>query len=538
MEESKEQLNGDAPKSGKKVSGKLIGGIIAAVAILAIGVGIFALNGQSKSAFKKLKGTPEEIVVAAISNTNEKCLEEQSSMSAQMGLDKVNVIQNKEASETKFNLGLEGISGIEEADIISAYIKDIGLSGTFQSTKSKDKVAGDLKLTQSGIELLGASIYKDGNEVGINIPKILDAPYAIKVDSFVEDFKKSDLGKLMNGTEISDEELNEITEIFSAFGEYMEGAMNLSTNKEFMTQTQALQTELIKNAKIKENGKQTVTLSDGSTAEWTVYTGSLTGQELMDFINKEINLVMSLDFVKNYFDVIAKQSGYTTEEMLEEMKQTLVADESVATEIDFLVDDAYFRGFTLGINENEERVCNINVSYTGAQYLTDEMTVGFNVVNDEEQVGIDLVFSENLGEKADVFSQAFNLYLNENDQTVGSITYTYDYDTKATEDNLSVYAGLDFGSEAVMNYTAIGTKVINNEEVSTNLQDSSITIESEGESITVDFNLAYGVKAIKSSDITIDKTGVKYLLEMSEEELTSAIQSIQSNIQAFAYGLL
>ena len=538
MEESKEQLNGDAPKSGKKVSGKLIGGIIAAVAILAIGVGIFALNGQSKSAFKKLKGTPEEIVVAAISNTNEKCLEEQSSMSAQMGLDKVNVIQNKEASETKFNLGLEGISGIEEADIISAYIKDIGLSGTFQSTKSKDKVAGDLKLTQSGIELLGASIYKDGNEVGINIPKILDAPYAIKVDSFVEDFKKSDLGKLMNGTEISDEELNEITEIFSAFGEYMEGAMNLSTNKEFMTQTQALQTELIKNAKIKENGKQTVTLSDGSTAEWTVYTGSLTGQELMDFINKEINLVMSLDFAKNYFDVIAKQSGYTTEEMLEEMKQTLVADESVATEIDFLVDDAYFRGFTLGINENEERVCNINVSYTGAQYLTDEMTVGFNVVNDEEQVGIDLVFSENLGEKADVFSQAFNLYLNENDQTVGSITYTYDYDTKATEDNLSVYAGLDFGSEAVMNYTAIGTKVINNEEVSTNLQDSSITIESEGESITVDFNLAYGVKAIKSSDITIDKTGVKYLLEMSEEELTSAIQSIQSNIQAFAYGLL
>lgn len=67
-----QELNEGTPKENKKTNGKVVGGIIAGVAVLGVGVGILAFNMQDSSVFKKLKGTPEEIVNAAILNTNAK----------------------------------------------------------------------------------------------------------------------------------------------------------------------------------------------------------------------------------------------------------------------------------------------------------------------------------------------------------------------------------------------------------------------------------------------------------------------------------
>lgn len=534
MEGNNSNLTSD---SGKKGNGKLIGIIVAVVAVLAVGIGAFAYSSQNKAAFKKLSGTPEEIVAAAISNTNQKSLEEQADMSEKVGMNQLEKIKEKEANEMSFNIGLQGISGIDNAEIISAYIKDAGLSGTFQSTKAGDKVNGNLKVTQSGIELLGASMYKENDEIGISIPKILDAPYAVKLDTFVEDYKNSALCQMMGGETIDEEELGEVTEILSAFGEYMNGAMNLSKNKEFMTQAEAIQSELIKNAQVKENGKKAISLSDGSEKECTVYTGSLTGEQLMDFINKEMEAVMSLDFAKNYFDVVAKQSGMTVEDMLEEFKNTAVLEEGTTVDIDFLVDDTYFRGCDVTIKQMEEEIGTFTLYYNGADYLLDGIEFTFDLQDSGETVGMDLTFTQNLGAKADVYSQNLALSIKEDNVEIGNMTYAYEFNTKEKEDNLNVSMGLDFGAEAAVSFTGSGTKTVNKDEVSTNLSTSTLSGSADGENFDLAFNLSYGVKAIKASDVTIDKTGVKYILEMSEAELTSAVQTIQSNIQAFAYGL-
>ena len=86
----------------------------------------------------------------------------------------------------------------------------------------------------------------------------------------------------------------------------MTGAMNLSMNEEFMAQNEALQVQYIKNANIEKNGTQKVTLTDGSEAEWNIYSGTLSGQEVVDLFNKEIELLMNLDFARNYFEVLAE----------------------------------------------------------------------------------------------------------------------------------------------------------------------------------------------------------------------------------------
>lgn len=516
---------------------KLVGGVIVGAAIVAVaGIGVVALNGKNTTTMKKLKGTPEEIIMAAYSNTNAKALEEQDVIQEKSGAKNRASIEDKEASRMNFEFGIQGISGVEYASIINAYIKDISLSGTFDSTKTLDKMNGEIKVAQSGMELLGLSMYKNDKEIGTSIPGILDAPYAVKLDTLMEDYQNSALYKLTDGMQMDEEQMNELTELVEAYSQYLEGCSGLASNEVFLDEYNATTAEFVKNAEIKENGVENVILSDGKEVEWKVYSGTLTGEEFMEFIDKEIDLIMNLEFARNYFEVAAKQADTTVEEMLEEIKADLVVDTDVTVDVDLFVDENYFRGINVGINEENERTCNLKLEYKGNEYLMEAMTMSLDANDGIESVGMVLDFSQKLGEE-NLFNQCLNLTLSENGESLGTITYNYNYDTKAKENNLDVSLDMDFGYGTVIKYTGVGTKIVSEEEVSTNLSSASLYIEAEGETITLDFNLGYGIKEIKASDIVLEDTGAKYILEMSEEELMAALQTIQSNIQAISYGL-
>ncbi|MBP3889009.1 MAG: hypothetical protein J6F30_15405 [Cellulosilyticum sp.] len=522
----------------KKISGKLIGIIVAVVAVLGIGIGIFAFEGQNKSAFKALKGTPEEIVTQALANTSAKSIEEQNMMNTKLGSNQVGKILDEKATEMDFKVVLKDISGVEDAEILSAYIKDIGLSGNLQTTKDYNKFNGNLKLTQSGIELLGLSAYKEEDEFGISIPRILDAPYAIKLSSWLDDYKNSALYNLLgDGAEINEEDINQVTEVIEALGEYMTGAMNLSMNEEFMAQNEALQVQYIKNANIEKNGTQKVTLTDGSEAEWNIYSGTLSGQEVVDLFNKEIELLMNLDFARNYFEVLAEQSGYTVDEMLEEMQATISEDSMTTIDIDFLIDDTYFRGIKLGINK-EERLYDLTIQYTGAKYLLDGIDVNLVGVAEEVSGSMDVVFKQNLGDKADQYTQSLTFALGGDSIEAVTMNYNYKYDTKAEEDNLEVDLNVAVDELDMINYNATGTKTIENKEVTTNLTNAALIVNDGTQDCTINFSLGYGIKGIEDKDIVIEKTGVKYLLEMTQEEILKTLETIETNIQSFAYGLI
>lgn len=525
-------------EENKKINGRLIVGSIAIVAILIIGIVVFAFSGESKATFKQLKGTPEEIIMTAFSNTNTKSIEEQDTMDGKVGRTQVSKILDEQASEMNFNLVLQGISGVENATILSAYIKDTGLTGKFQVAKDYEKLNGNLQVTQSGIEILGMTVYKDEDEIGVSVPKILDAPYAIKTSSWIEDYKNSALCGLIGEEAISQDEMNQMTELFGGFSEYMTGAMHLNENKEYRIQMEALQAELIKNAKVVENGKETITLTDGNETEWTIYSGTLTGEEVLDFFNKQMELLMSLDFARSYFDIIAKQSGYTVDEMLEEMKVDLEEVNGVTVDVNFLVDDTFFRGVRLGINEQEKRVADISIECLGESYLLDNIEINLEMTDDELVERMEMMFNQNLGEKADIYTQGFSISCFENDVEELSMDYSYEYDTKAKADNLKVKLGMIAEGVNVIDYTATGTKTVTRKEVSTNISNASITSNDGTENGTVDFSLGYGIKVIDPSEIKVEKTGVKYLFEMTEADLLKALQSIKENIQSFTYGLI
>ncbi len=520
----------------EKNSAKLRAGLIAVIVIGIIGIGVFAFTGKGKAKFDKLKGTPEEIVVAAMNNTNVKVRDEEIEMKTKTGKMQVGHLLEK-ANEMNFDLILQGVSGIESAKIISTYIKDIGVSGNIQSTKDLRKLNGNLNLTQSGMELLGMSVYKDTDEIGVSIPKILDAPYAIKTDSWLEDYKNSALYKLEGGKLIK-EEFNRITEEFSALEKYLKGTMNFAENKEFVNQIQDIQAQLIKAAQVVENGKEKVILTDGSEIECNVYTGSLTNKEILDFLNQEIEVLISLDFIRNYIDIAQKQSGTTIDGLIEEMRATLEDDVALNIDIDFLVDDTYLRGIRMASNQQGSQTYSLIVQYTGINYLLDGIKVNFIVGANDKEERLGVVFNQNLGEEADVYNQDFSLFISgENIEEFG-LDYHYIYNTKAKEDNLKIDFSINEDNKPIMSYTAIGTKKVGAGEVFTNLSKASLMIDDIASQIILDFSLGYGIKAIKESDMIIEKTGGKYLFDMTESELLSTIQSIKSNIQSFTYGLI
>lgn len=526
----------------KKSNGKLIALIIAVVAVLGISVGIFAFAGQNKATFKKLNGTPEEVVMTAMSNTNNKVLSEQESLQEQLGAKILKGIQDKEANELNFNLILQDIEGVENQDIVNAYIKDLGLSGTLQTVKDGSKGTGKLSVTQSGIELLSASLYKEENEVGINIPKILDAPYAVNLDSFVADYENSALFELMGGQKIDEESFKEVEEMINAFSEYLVGAMSLSTNEEFAKQFETLQANLIKDAALTEKDKTTILLANGKEKECRVYAGTLTSGQVIQFFKDEMDILMDLDFVKNYFEVVGEQAGYTIEDLQAELDDLEAMGDSGALEIEFLVDDTYFVGLNLDfINvETNESEGTLTFNYTGDENLTDGIYFELNMLpvgDKEEGANMSLTWKQNLGEKPDTITQDLVGSISDGEE-VGNFTYSYAYDTKAAEDNLKVSFGMNFkDDEVTLDYSAAGTKTISSDEVSTHLTKASLSAKADNESFGVNFGLDYGIKAIKASDVVIDKADVKYVFEMTQEEIISAIQKIQTNVQTFAYGL-
>lgn len=543
VEENNQNLNEVIKSGGKKPNGKVVGIIIAIVAILGIGVGIFAFSGQNKAAFKKLSGTPEEVVAAALSNTSHKILLEQEAMQKQLGGDNIKSIRNKEANELSFDLVLQSVDGIADQDIVNAYIKDLGLSATLQGVKDGSKGNGKLSVTQSGIELLGASLYKVDNEIGLSIPKILDTPYAIKLDSLIADYEDSELYQLMGGESIDEEALAEVQEMIDAFSEYMTGAMTLSTNEEFITQSEAVQAELIKEANLAVKGRTTLILSNGKEKECSVYAGTLTNSQVAQFMRDEMNVLMNLEFVKNYINVVGKQAGYTVEDMLEEMNNLEITSDNGTLEIEILVDGTYFVGANLRFMDGDtnQEIGALTFNYTGEKYLSDSIFFEFNAneLDDvTESINIKFNLNQNFGEQADVLTQDLVGSLAENGMNLGNFTYSYAYDTKAKEDNLNVTFGMDIENELALDYTAEGTKTITSEEVSTNLTNALLSMEEGTEKFTLNFGLNYGIKAIKANDIAMDQTGAQYILEMTQEELINLVQTIQSNIQVFAFGLM
>ena len=516
-------------KSKNKSNKKLIILIAFIVGVLAVTVGALAIVGNGgKTAQVKLReltGTPQEIVHNAILNTKDKLVSEMALIDEKNGEKALLNILESDAADTHFNVTIKNISGMENDSIINAIIKDLAIQGKFSYTKDGKYWNAGLKALQGDLELIGATLYKSDQDLGIDIPKLLGNPYAIKLNSFIEDLKNSPLYAAAEGQSIDDSEIAEVEEAFTALGDYFTGLLNIKDNKEYYEKYNKLIEETIKGLDIEKLDEKV----DG----YDVYEVTVTGEQLSKFGKEQMAILMELDFMQGFFDLMAKESGVTKEEFLEQMS-AVDTYEGLELKFELHLDEHFIRSgiCTIIDTEYEEEGFKVNFNFGTKDYLSSEIKIEFKPVSNMDFQG-EIIVSNNLEENSDAIKSGFKISINAEGET-GYLDFNTSYDTKAKSDNYTLNLKGEMPYAGSIDITGTGDKVVSGKEVSTTFEDITCNIESYyGDVIETKFGVAYGAKAIKANDVKFtSKEEVKYVLEMSMAELMAVAQTIQNNLQS------
>lgn len=487
--------------------GKKISITILIVALVTIGISTVALRNKG---YAKLKGTPDEIIIAAMENTNQKIVEEQEQLSEKLGLDKMEAILNSKAKELYFNLGLNP--------------NNQNIAGQLQV--SQNKLKGDITFTQDQKELLNLEVYRNGDTAGLNIPQLFETPYAVKLSTFKEDYQNSTLATLIGG----DDALTESEEILTAATDYMKGIWTLKDNKQFIQDNLNLQRSLLKELNIKESGKKSNVKND-----WVAYTCELDNKQITNFINQEIEFLMQYDFVKNYFEVLAKSADMTLEEFMSEIDQELEINDTVKADVTFEVDDQFFRGLTMTLKEENTELMTIETYYLGNETLSENILINL----ESEVEGINTRIEVSQTSQTALYKENVTLTLNESfeedNQYLTGMTYDYTYDTAQKEDNIELNFNLIVDDDFTITYATNGTVTLDNDEVDVSLTNGEVILKDSRTEEKIQLDLNYGMKKIKEKDIAIDVTGETYILDMNQEELDHAVEVIQNRLMQLLF---
>lgn len=490
--------------------GKKIGITILLVALVTIGISAVALRNKG---YKELKGTPDEIIITALENTNQKIMEEQEALNEKLGINKQEAILASKAKELYFNLDLN------EADQTNNILGNLQL-GT-------NKLKGDLKLINNQKDLLEIQAYRDGDKAGLNIPQLFETPYAVKLSTFKEDYQKSALATLIG----NDDFLTESNEVITAATDYIKGIWALKDNKQFMQENMDLQRQLLKSFNIQESSQKTNT-----TNNWIAYTCELNNEQMLDFINQELDLLMQYDFVKNYFAVLAKAADMTLEDFMAQINNELTISENVKADVTFEVDDKYFRGLSIQLKEDDLVRMTIETYYLGNENLLENILICL----ESETEGINMRVEVGQTSQNALYEENVTVTLNESfeeDQYLTGMTYHYTYDTAQKDNNIALDFNFMIDDDLTIAYSTNGTMTIDQDKVDVTLPNGEVILKDSQNEEKVQVDLNYGMQKIKEKDIAIDVTGETYLFEMDEEALNHAVEVIQNNAMQVLFGL-
>ncbi len=528
----------------KKSNKKLLAIIVGVAVVLALTVGVLAKNFMGGSGVKAvnlrtLEGTPQEIIIAAMKNNQDQARSEAQWLEEKTGGKVLQDILSSEAVRLGFECTLDSIEGDEQLKMANAYIKGVGLVGDLAYTKDGDKFDASLKAKQGQLELLGYNVYKDGTEVGMDIPQLFDNPYAIKLDTFVEDYKNSAFREITGETDIDQEQLDELVAMYKAVGEYMNGILTIQSNPEYMDKFQTLYEEMIRDIDFTENGTKTVTC--GSKSEvCKVYSAPLTAEQCNKYSKQLINTMLEFDFMQSFIEFMAKEQGITKDEVLNQITST---NEEIDYDVNVEIwtDEHFIRGGTIHLANHsfEEATTDIELRFAGEKYISDETYLSIRTNGGVEAADAVFTLTNNMGENSDVVKSGITLDVSSAGETM-SMTYDLDYNTKAQKDNLNMNLKIEVPDEGKILLAAKGDKVVNasTKEISTTIHEISYDIEDGDYHGKLNLVLNFVAKAIKPDDIQRDTTReTKYILEMSMEELTSVMENIQASIEAFSGGL-
>lgn len=497
--------------------GKKIGITILLVAIVTIGISAVALrNGR----YRQLKGTPEEIVMAAIENTNRKISKEQEALNEKLGTDKVEAILKSRTKEVYANLCL-GNEANEEVIL------------TNKVQISPNQLYGNLKLADPDKDILEAKLYRKGNKASFYIPQLFESPYAVKLSTLEEDYKASALATLLG-----EEDINQLSQSALSVSRYLKGILTLQDNEQFMKQTFKLKEDILKNLNLKETGIRPVVLDDNTNTEWISYSGMLNKEQTTALISQELDLFMQLDFVKDYFEVLAQQSDMTFDELMAQVNDNLLASDDIKVNVTFLVDDMYLRSLVINFYEDSKSLMDVAIRYLGHDNLIDKMVI--RLESEVEQIDVSVDVTQDT--KSDIYLENIALSLNENvdeveEQYIAGMNYNYTYDTQKTDNNMMINFDLIVNDDVIFNYDAKGTKTVKPDSITTSVTQGEMTIKEGQAEEKVYMTANYGIEKIEEKEIVIEEDEPIYILEMDKAEIEHAFEIIQNNLMKLIFGL-
>lgn len=513
-------------------SSKIILLIICIIGFLTLAVGLLAmgnLNGNgSKVKLRKLKGTSQQIIHRAILNTQDKLAKEKILLEEKSGSKALEDLFKSEATDMSFNVKVKGLSGMENESIINAVVKDLNLQGNLASTKDGQYWNAGLKVKQGELELANATLYKANQEFGIDSPKILGNPYAIKGDTFFEDLQNSSLYVLAGGQSGDEAQIQDFKEIVTGISRFKD-IFNLPGNREYTDKSNRLYEYTIKELDIRKLNEQ--------EKDYDIYEFALTSEQIANFNEKQMAIIMELDFAEDLFNLLAKYSGVTKEEFIEKIATDSTYGD-VTVKFELHIDQYFIRSgiCTIINNTYDEEMLSISFDLSGKDYL---LSKGQWEVRAGEGFQVKVVFSNNLGEESNRLEKDLKINLTSYGET-GFVSYKTSYDSKAKDNNYTVNFEATFPYIGAAIIEGEGTKVVSDEEVSTIIDELTCKItDDDTNEMQAKLALEYGVKAIQSKEaIFKSKEQAKYVLELSEEELTTMFQKIQNNLGAIGIALL
>ena len=210
---------------------------VVVVLVLALSVGVIAkISTKSQVSTLALKGTPQEIVTAALYNTNAKLTAETEALNVLTGKELMAAIMAEEAVSMDMNGVFKGLSGVESASMFNAIMKDAGLNANLAYSLNGEKINFTVSAAQGRLEFLSLTGYKEGAEVGIDIPQLFTTPYAINLETLYEDLQTSPILEIagIDPEMLGAIDLGEVSEAFNVFREYLTVMSTLGENSQLL----------------------------------------------------------------------------------------------------------------------------------------------------------------------------------------------------------------------------------------------------------------------------------------------------------------
>lgn len=525
-------------KAKKSKKGLAVLGVIAAIVAVVIIAGIVVLN------------MPSVKVPLALSRS----ISAYTGIADDIGLtDAIAFIQEEQAYNTTIALSYEKMNDmfLMQAPAVIQEMKGVGIRVT-ESFSLKDRLASaNLALFYKGNDLVTADIGIDDDVVWASVPALLKDTYGVNTKTL--GLKLIEMGAMENEDGFDKFGFN----FFDMIDILMAAEPSEDIVKDFVKATKDLAEEIEIEAdgsdEIKVNGERI------NCSKYNVTIPQDAMEDYLDAIEDPMN-----DYVDQIMDIcvdLFRSIGapdYAVDELMEEMSYSLdigylfdslkdALDYIEDVELELYIKGGYVRAAIYELEVDDETLV-VTMNMGGEGKYADDFSLTMEM---EDYFLLELESSGNHTGKGGVFESETSLTVEADGEKVVTVSGEFQYEPKKKEDNLSFslsvtpnmdvdgYAN-EYGASATaasmllssLGYSGEGQLTVNKKGYSLDLEELSVSAMGMD---LITLGLEYSVSEYTGAK---DSGSVKYIFDLTEDEMMALAQDISTNGEALLTELM